>query len=447
MRRSLVLAGGGMRVAWQTGVVRALREHGVAFDHVDGTSGGIMTAGMLLSGQDPEEMGRRWSALRVRDFSSLLPLTDYLKGPWALPALGDAEGMVREVLPALGVDVGAIRASPVAGTFNVADFVTKTCVAVPHTDIDLELMAAGMSLPLFVPPLRRGPRVWTDAVWIKDANVTEALRRGADEVWLVWCIGNTPYWGDGPLEQYVHMIEMSAGGALFAELDAAAAADRPFVLHVIKPRFPLPLDPEFLTGRISADTLVAMGYRDARDYLDTAAPSGVPKDPACTAMQDPPRGIRFRERMRGEADGAPLVLDVTVELPLPGADRPSPGARLVGHIDHEPWGGRTLLADGRVEADGAGFAYVARVRRDGGWQEVRAWRALADDPGPDLWSDAREIAFRAADGFSADLELSLRDAARALASVEPYGAHGVRDRAEALAELARTGLRRALTGH
>ncbi|MCW7991821.1 patatin, partial [Streptomyces platensis subsp. clarensis] len=158
-----------MRVAWQTGVVRALREHGLAFDHVDGTSGGIMTTGMVLSGLDPAEMGRRWSALDVREFGSPLPLTDYLKGPWALPALGDAEGMVREVLPALGVDVAAIRASPVAGTFNVADFVTKTCVAVPHTEIDLELMAAGMSLPLFVTPLRRGPRVWTDAVWIKAA--------------------------------------------------------------------------------------------------------------------------------------------------------------------------------------------------------------------------------------------------------------------------------------
>ena len=98
---------------------------------------------------------------------------------------------------------------------------TKTCVAVPHTDVDEHLLAAGMSLPVVMPPLRRGNRVWTDAVWVKDANVTEALRRGADEVWLVWCIGNSPYWGDGPLEQYVHMIEMSANGALFAELDAA----------------------------------------------------------------------------------------------------------------------------------------------------------------------------------------------------------------------------------
>ncbi|MEU6981553.1 MULTISPECIES: patatin-like phospholipase family protein [unclassified Streptomyces] len=446
-RRSLVLAGGGMRVAWQTGVVRALREHGLVFDHVDGTSGGIMTTGMVLSGQDPTEMGRRWSALNVRDFSSALPLVDYLKGPWALPALGDADGMVREVLPALGIDVAAIRSSPVAGTFNVADFVTKTCVAVPHTEIDLELMAAGMSLPLFVPPLRRGPRVWTDAVWIKDANLTEALRRGADEVWLVWCIGNTPYWGDGPLEQYVHMIEMSAGGALFAELDAAAAAHRPFALHVVVPRHPLPLDPEFLTGRISADSLVAMGYRDAWEYLGSATPSGVPKDPSCTRMREPVRGVRFRERLRGEAAGAPLFLDVTVELPLPPAGTPSPGARLAGHVDHGPWGGRVLLADGRVESDGDGVDYVARVNLSGTWREVRAHRDLADAPGPDLWADAHEADFRAADGTSARLRLGLREAARTLASLEPYGAHGFRDRAEALGELARVGLRRALAGH
>ncbi|GAA1270132.1 hypothetical protein GCM10009665_68140 [Kitasatospora nipponensis] len=441
MRRSLVLAGGGMRVAWQTGVVRALREHGLAFDHVDGTSGGIMTTGMLLSGQDPAEMGRRWSELDVHDFNSPLPAADYLKGPWSLPALGDADGVLHKVLPALGIDVAAVRSSPLQGTFNLVDFVTKTCVAVPNTEIDLELMAAGMSLPLFMPPLRRDGRVWTDAVWVKDANVGEALRRGADEVWLVWCIGNARYWGDGPLEQYVHMIEMSANGALFAEL---ATAERPFVLHVVKPRHPLPLDPEFFTGRITADTLVAMGYRDAWDYLDGAGPSGVPKDPTCTTMDVAPRGVRFGERMHGEVGGAELLLDVTVELPLPADGAASPGARLVGHVDHAPWGGRVLLADGRLEAAGSGVTYRARVRLDGRWQEVRARRDLADGRGPDLWSDARRADFWAGDGCTGELTLGLRDAARSLGSVEPVGAHGLRGHAEALAELARVGLRRGL---
>ena len=136
---------------------------------------------------------------------------------------------MHKVFPHLGIDCEAIRSSTVEGTFNVVDFVTKTCVAVPHTEVDDELLAAGHVAPAgHAAAKRRGDRVWTDAVWVKDANVTEALRRGADEVWLVWCIGNSPYWGDGPLEQYVHMIEMSANGALFAELDAAARG-RPVV--------------------------------------------------------------------------------------------------------------------------------------------------------------------------------------------------------------------------
>ena len=41
-RRSLILAGGGMRVAYQAGVIRALGEAGLVFAHGDGTSGGIL---------------------------------------------------------------------------------------------------------------------------------------------------------------------------------------------------------------------------------------------------------------------------------------------------------------------------------------------------------------------------------------------------------------------
>ncbi len=439
-----MLAGGGMRVAWQTGVVQALTEHGLEFQHVDGTSGGIMTTGMLLSGQQPSEMARRWCDLEVRDFSSPLPVRDYLRGPWALPALGDADGVVHKVFPHLGIDCEAIRASTVEGTFNVVDFVTKTCVAVPHTDVDDELLAAGMSLPLVMAPLKRGDRVWTDAVWVKDANVTEALRRGADEVWLVWCIGNSPYWGDGPLEQYVHMIEMSANGALFAELDAAATAGRSFRLHVVRPRHPLPLDSELYAGRISTDTLVAWGYRDAWDYLDRADPEGVAHDASCTAMTEPPVGVRLTERLRGRLGHEDLTLQVTAELGLDDHPAAVP-ARVVGHIDHAPWGGRVLLADGRLEVDGSAVVYRARARVAGQWVDVEAARDLADDDGLDAWADATTVAFRASSGEAATLRLGPLDAARALASAEPVGAHGGLDRAGALARLGRTGIRRVLT--
>jgi NTE family protein len=438
VKRSLVLAGGGMRVAWQTGVVRALSQAGLEFQHLDGTSGGIMTAGMMLSGQTPGEMGRRWSSLDVKNFSSLLPLGEYLGGPWDLPALGDADGLLNKVFPGLGIDAALIRSSTVEGSFNLVDFVTKQCVAVPHTEVDAELLAAGMSLPIFMPPLRRGDHVWTDAVWVKDANIGEALRRGADEVWLVWCIGNTPYWGDGPLEQYVHMIEMSANGALFAEL---AVADREFVLHVVKPRYPLPLDPEFFIGRISADTLIDMGYRDGWDYLAQRQPGGVSHDATCTAMTQPSRGVRFTERLRGEIDGSDLTLQVTVELPLP-RDGTSPGARLVGHVDYQPWGERVLLAHGRVSVDGPAIIYRARVLVDGAWLPVVARRELLDDRGFDAWADMRTVEFSVG-SLSGTLRFGVLDAGRTLASLEPVGTHGFTDRKRALAYLAELGLRRA----
>ena len=133
------------------------------------------------------------------------------------------------------------------------------------------------------------------------------------ELWLVWCIGNTPVWGNGPLDQYVHMIELSANSALFAEVDQIAdinarrangeqvmGSTEQIVLHVVKPDLPLPLDPDFVAGRISAEALVAMGYRDAWRYLehsissrrsarrhhhpDARAPAGMSDQPAAAGI-------------------------------------------------------------------------------------------------------------------------------------------------------------------
>jgi NTE family protein len=445
MKRSLVLAGGGMRVAWQAGVVRALAEEGLEFDHVDGTSGGILTAGMLLSGVSPEDMCARWSGVDVKDFGSALPFGDYLKGPWSLPALGDADGLLNKVFPALGIDAGTIRAraaepGAVGGSFNVVEFTSKRCHAIDAAEIDPELMAAGMSLPIFLTPLRRDGQVWTDAVWVRDANVQEALRRGAEEVWLIWCIGNSPYWGDGPLEQYVHMIEMSAMGALLADFDAASAAGREFVLHVVRPEHPLPLDPEFYLGRISADALVAMGYRDAREYLSSRSPGGLPKDEHCTAMSEPVPGVRYTDRLHGSLDGDALEFTAVVEMPSAGSAAPA-GARLSGFLDSERLGARRFLAGGRVECSGGMLRYRADVLLDDGWHSVLVTRTFRDDPGPDAWTDSR-TAVLDLEGFPAtELRMRLGDAAALIASVEPVGSHGFLDRAAAAAGFVGNGLR------
>lgn len=78
-KRSLILAGGGMRVAYQAGAIRALLESGLCFNHADGTSGGTMNLAMLLSGLSPIEMCDRWRTLNVKDFVSFIPLENTSK--------------------------------------------------------------------------------------------------------------------------------------------------------------------------------------------------------------------------------------------------------------------------------------------------------------------------------------------------------------------------------
>ncbi|MDB5802552.1 MAG: hypothetical protein JWL63_3491 [Rhodocyclales bacterium] len=368
-RRSLVLAGGGMRVAWQAGVLKALYEGGLRFQHGDGTSGGTMNLGMLLSGLTPDEMCERWRSLDVKDFVSLLPMRDYLKG-FSAKAMGDADGIVEKVFPHLGIDPARIRmAEGMAGSFNVCNFTRKTNEAVPHTEIDLDLLVAGISLPVFMPPVRRGDTEYLDSVWIKDANVIEAVKRGAEEVWLVWCIGNTPRYRDGAFNQYVHMIEISAAGKLNEELDwvrelneRIARGDSPYgqtkqiTLHVVKPEKPLPLDPDFYLGRIDSATLVDRGYADAMRYLGARSPQGVALTPEATQMQDAGVGIAFRETMAGHfalgagdpKAGAALGKTSNIQLAMHAsidvedieafiAD-PQHVSGLSGHIDFPPLG-------------------------------------------------------------------------------------------------------------
>lgn len=358
-RRSLVLAGGGMRVAWQAGVLKALEEAGLGFHHADGTSGGTLSLAMLLSGLSPDEMCGRWRALRLRDFVSPLPLGAYLRG--RLPGLAGADGLRRKVFPQLGIDVERIRAARgIEGTFNACEFETKLNRAIPHTDADLDLLVAGVSLPIMMPAVARSGSTWLDSVWVKDANLTEAVRRGSDELWLLWCIGNHGVYRDGPFQQYVHMIEMSAGGALAAELERIRELDHDVRLHVIRPSLPLPLDPDFFLGRIDAATLVAMGYRDAVRYLDGARPEGVPLTPDATRMDDPRPGVAFRERLRGpiEVRGAPGELVAHLSVEVEDLDRlhagGSPAAAVVGDVSHPALGDRVLVHSGSARCAGAG---------------------------------------------------------------------------------------------
>jgi predicted acylesterase/phospholipase RssA len=325
VKKSLILAGGGVRLAYQGGVLRALQEAGQQFMHIDGTSGGIFNTGMLASGLEPDEITERWRTLKLKYFVSALGLKSYLK-PWSMAGVGDADGIRNHVFPSLGIDLEKIRSNKrIHATFNVCNFSHKTVEAIPHQRVTEDHLIAGVSLPIFMPALPIDGHWYTDAVWIKDANLLEAVHRGADELWLVWAIGNSQTYLPGFFNQYVHMIEISANGALLEEYkqidyinaaiakgDTAYGQQQPIKLFVIKPEFPLPLDPDLFLGKVDTRSLINMGYADAKRCLATLPAEGVPMNHTTTAMREPGLRLNFRGTFEGVVSWQGVKTNVTV---------------------------------------------------------------------------------------------------------------------------------------
>lgn len=473
--RSLLLAGGGMRVAWQVGALLALDEAGIRFQHFDGASGGTLNLAMLLSGLTPGEMAERWRALELRSFISLLPLEDYLKGAW--PALGDADGVRNHVFPGLGIDFDRLReCEAVAATFNLCNFTRKTLEVVEHTALEPDLLVAAMSLPAFMPAVPWKGMTYTDAVWIKDTNLWEAVKRGAEELWLLWCIGNTPTYRDGAFPQYVHMIEMSANGALFEELDRIRdlndriqRGDSPFGqrqpirLHVIKPAQALPLDPDFYLGRVRAEALIALGHHAATDYLSRRSPDGLPLTPEVTTMIDAAPGLSFRETMSGpfslgaqdpqagaDAGGPTLAMHATVFIQ--DLDRflsdPTHLGGLSGTIDYAPFGapleahhGVFRLFSPTEEPNTQYMVYELAFEKDGEPYYLAGHKVVRQDPGFDMWRDTTTLFTKLHKGADAQgevvgagiLSLGITDLIKLLGTVEVPNA-GPAQRMETLAK-------------
>jgi hypothetical protein len=340
-KRAIILPGGGMRVAYQAGALQRLHEDGLRYSFGDGTSGGIMNLGALLSGVQPADLARRWRRLNPTNFVSPLSLRNYLSFP-NIKSFGDFDGVREKVFPHLGIEPDKIRRSTgVTAQFNVCNFRRKAVVAIPHTEITQGLMLAGMSLPMFTPAIQENNETWTDAVWIQDSNLAKSVAAGANELWVIWCIGNTPAWLPGTLNQYVHMIEMSAIAGLNAELAAVARLNEqiaagmtpfghttPIKVHLIRPDLPIPLDPDYVAGKVSGDALVDQGYMDAARYLAQKSAGGSVIDQTLTQTQAPKNGISFRETMTGrisfdttdpikggaDRNAIPVVLKATINL-------------------------------------------------------------------------------------------------------------------------------------
>lgn len=366
-RRSVSFSGGGIRVAYQVGAYQALLEAGLRFHYYDGTSGGGINLAMLFSGLTPAEMAERWRGLCLADTISFQPLDQYIHS-CTLQAMGSADAMRTKVLPYLGVDFAKIRAVAGAeGTFNMLEFSSKEVLVLPHQQLDMDHLIAGFSLPGMFPPVEIGGKLYLDAAFRMDANPNEAVKRGIEEIWVLWALGDAPQWRTGGLGLYMNMLEMVSNGRLTDDMrwiarrnERLAAGrpsdgqERPIRVNVVRSKYPLPLDPDLYLGKVDYATLIDMGYSDARRILLTQ-PDGGPLGPEALIQETFGVGVIFRETFKGAlhfdeidpatAKGRPhgpdaLTLHTTVRIPdVDTFVDQNPRTELFGRIEHPAFAG------------------------------------------------------------------------------------------------------------
>ena len=218
-KKALILAGGGLRLSYAAGAIFELFEHDLRFQFMDGTSGGSLNLAMLLSGLKADEICDRWQTLNMLDTISFLPFKKCIKID-DFKGAASADAFRKKVYPHLGINFDKIRAAEgMQGSFNVCNFSRKMNEVFLHQDITEDLLVAGMSLPGTFPPVTIDKEVYLDSGFIQDANLLDTVKRGANELWLIWIMGNIPSYRGGVLNLYVQMLEMSANAALFKEFE------------------------------------------------------------------------------------------------------------------------------------------------------------------------------------------------------------------------------------
>lgn len=285
VKRSLVLAGGGAKIGWASGALQVMMDEAkLRFDHIDATSGSVFNLGMLLSGRSATQVVEAWANLSPREFVSFHPWWKYLTF-WRLPSLLTHEAAVNRIMPRWGIDLQKIRACeevnghPVRATFNVLDFGTKRVKTIPHTQMDLDYFLAVDAVPGVVPPIAKDGTLYTDAMLLKDANLSEAVRQGAEEIWVLWCVENRLEWRGGFWNHFGHIFETCAAGNLKRELDQieklnrcvdagwATPDERRITVHLIRPDKPVPTDYLFFRTKEQMRSAIDAGRAHARRYL------------------------------------------------------------------------------------------------------------------------------------------------------------------------------------
>lgn len=423
--RSLILAGGGVKVGFQAGVLQVwLDEAGLTFDHADGASGGCLNLAMYCQGMSGTEMAEKW-----RTTEPLAGVDLNWEHYWKLvnrPSFFTLDRYRENVFQkAWKLDWAKIRASNRLCTFNVCNFTKFALEVVTNDRMNEDLLAASISLPMWFPPVEIDGETYLDAVYLTDGNVEEAIRRGADEIWAIWTVSMQPKWRDGFVAQYFHIIEIAANGRFFdiwrriernnAEIAAGRKGEfgRRITQRLLQAEVPIHYLINFSRNRMVES--VNLGVAMARDWC---AANGIPlpKRGAAVPVRAAAKSrLEFTEEMKGSvAPGeddpeqgrkskkrVACMFHLTIKIDDVDAfvTEPAHDARTEGWVECDALGGRRPVSAGRFNlfvhdqdpmqkkmlyrlhfADAGGKPFTLSGRKD-----------VRDDPGFDVWADTTTL--------------------------------------------------------
>jgi len=436
-KRSLILAGGGMKVAFQAGVLQVWLDEArldgapLTFDHADGASGGTFNLAMYCQGMSGTQIADNWRTLDPRqgiDFNwdqyakllypeSLFELDRY------------REYVFREHWK---LDWKKIRSSEKEATFNVYNF-SKHELEVLTPDVMTEdHLVACVSLPMWFPPVTIGGDIYIDSVFVTDANIEEAIRRGSDELWIIWTVSERGEWNDGFTANYFQIIETAANGhfkPMLQRIDEnnqaiAVGKQGEFGRHIkvklLKAEVPLHYLINLRSDRINE--AVNRGVQAAREWC---VEQGILLESPEEHYAERPTKLSFTEEMKGyvtfgeetnfehgfwegRKNGTFLMTHLTMRVD--DVDRfvkdPKHEALAEGYVRFEVPGGELPVQNGRFnlftdKEDPSRKRMLYRLHfhdNEGHPLTLSGYKEITDDPGADLWSDTTTMFTRVLQG-------------------------------------------------
>src|SRR5262245_10600580 len=156
---------------------------------------------MYCQGLSGRQIADNWRGFPV--LKSISPnWSQYVRLYWS-ESLMTYDGFRKQVLQGLWkLDWNKIRSGVRLGTFNTYNFSRNAHVVCTQDQMNEDILVACVTLPMWFPPVTIGGDRYIDAVYLTDANLDEAIRRGADEVWIIWTVSRKAEWRGGFVATY-----------------------------------------------------------------------------------------------------------------------------------------------------------------------------------------------------------------------------------------------------